>query len=126
VEDNPINQKVACAMLRRLGVRVEVADDGRKALAIFAQGGIDLVLMDVQMPVMDGYEATRSIRDLELARGWPRTPVLALTANAMAEDRDACLAAGMDDFIPKPIAKSALQAALDRWLGGQQPPPTPR
>ena len=115
VEDNLVNQKVARAMLERMGHRVLVAADGAKGLDAFAQGGIDLVLMDMQMPVMDGLEATRQLRRMEQDRGLPRTPVLALTANAMAEDRDACLAAGMDDFIAKPMNKAGLAAAVERW-----------
>jgi CheY-like chemotaxis protein len=68
------------------------------------------------MPIMDGYEATRRLRDYETEHTLPRTPVVALTANAMAEDRDACLAAGMDDFLPKPITKEELRSVVDRWL----------
>ena len=99
VDDNLIGQKVTGAMLARLGLQVQVVGNGVQALEVFAVGGIAIVLMDVQMPEMDGLEATRRLRALEAERGWPRTPVLALTANTMAEDRDACLAAGMDDFI---------------------------
>jgi CheY-like chemotaxis protein len=72
--------------------------------------------MDVQMPIMDGFEATRLLRDLEAERGWPRTPVLALTANTLDTDRNACLAAGMDDFVAKPMTKAGLRDALGRWV----------
>jgi len=116
VEDNLVNQKVARALLVGLGLEVLVAGDGREALETFAQGGIDLVLMDIRMPVMDGYEATRRLRDLEAQRNWPRTPVLAVSANSSAEDRDACRAAGMDDFIAKPMNKAGFSAALARWV----------
>ncbi len=121
VEDNRVNQKVAAGMLTKLGVATVLAADGQQALDAFAEGGLALVLMDIQMPVMDGHEATRRLRALELERGWPRTPVVALTANAMAEDREACLAAGMDDFIAKPFAKGDLVEALKRWGGYDGP-----
>ena len=116
VDDNLVGQKITGAMVTRLGLQVQVAGNGVQALEIFAQGGIAVVLMDIQMPEMDGLEATRRLRALEAAHGWPRTPVLALTANTMAEDRDACLAAGMDDFIARPASKAALTETLARWL----------
>jgi CheY-like chemotaxis protein len=116
VDDNLLGQKVTGATLAKLGLGVRAATDGQQALDIFAAGGIDLVLMDIQMPVMDGFEATRRLRALEAERAWPRTPVLALTANTMAADRDACLAAGMDDFIPRPVSKAGLKEALGRWV----------
>ncbi|HYN76198.1 MAG TPA: ATP-binding protein [Lamprocystis sp. (in: g-proteobacteria)] len=116
VDDNIVGQKVTGAMLARLGLKVQVAGNGRQALECYAQGGIAIVLMDVQMPGMDGLEATRRLRVLEAERAWPRTPVLALTANTMAEDRDACLTAGMDDFIARPASKAALTETLARWL----------
>ena len=115
VEDNLVNQKVAGAMLDRLGIGVAVAGDGERAVEIFGQGGIDMVLMDLQMPIMDGYEATRRLRDLESKRAWPRTPVIALTANTRDEDRNACIAVGMDDFISKPISKAELNQTVQRW-----------
>ncbi|WP_295426433.1 PAS domain-containing hybrid sensor histidine kinase/response regulator [uncultured Thiodictyon sp.] len=116
VEDNLVNQKVARGTLAGLGLEVLVADDGRQALEIFAQGGIDIVLMDIQMPVMDGYEATRRLRALEAERAWPRTPVLAVSANTSAEDRDRCLAADMDAFVAKPTNAAGFKAALVRWV----------
>jgi two-component system sensor histidine kinase/response regulator len=117
VEDNPINQAVASAMLRKLGVQLITAVNGREALdRILADSAIDLVFMDVQMPVMDGYEATRRLRALEQAGRRPRLPVVALTANAMTHDRKACAEAGMDDFISKPMTKNSLRAAITRWV----------
>jgi CheY-like chemotaxis protein len=110
-EDNPVNQKLALRLLSRMGYAAEVAGNGLEAVASVEGGSYDLVLMDVQMPEMDGLEATRQIR----AR-WPDSPlrIVAMTANAMAEDRDACLAAGMDDYVSKPIRVEALTAALVR------------
>ncbi|HYN76287.1 MAG TPA: response regulator [Lamprocystis sp. (in: g-proteobacteria)] len=117
-EDNPINQKVACGMLRKLGLTVEVADNGAQALEMIAQGTYDAVLMDVQMPVLDGFAATRDLRAWEHAGGRPRLPVIAMTANAMSGDRDQCLASGMDDYIPKPVKLAELHHTLARWVGG--------
>jgi PAS domain S-box-containing protein len=116
VEDNVVNQKVVLAMLTRMGLAVTVAGDGQKALEAFADGGVDLVLMDIQMPVMDGFEATRHLRALERERALARTPVIALTANAMSEERDLCLAAGMDDFIAKPLTRQGLRDVVARWI----------
>jgi CheY-like chemotaxis protein len=82
------------------------------------ESDIDIVFMDVQMPVMDGFEATRRLRALEAEQKRTRLPVIALTANAMTHDRQACLAAGMDDFVSKPVTKQALRGAIDRMLGG--------
>ncbi len=126
VEDNPVNQTVAAGMLRTLGHRVEMAADGREALAALARSRPDAILMDCQMPVMDGLEASREIRRLEQDGGGPgRVPIIALTAAAFAEDRDRCLAAGMDDYLAKPFELAALEAVLARWLPGDGPGPTP-
>ena len=114
-EDNLINQKVACGMLRKLGLTVEVADNGAAALDLIAAGSYDLVLMDVQMPVMDGFATTRALRERERQLGAPRLPVIAMTANAMAGDRELCLAAGMDDYLPKPVKLAELHRLLDHW-----------
>ncbi len=91
-------------------------DVSQLALDILESEEVDLVLMDVRMPVMDGLEATRRLRQRELELGLDRIPIMALTANAMPEDRDACLAEGMDDFIPKPINRKHLLDVLGRWL----------
>ena len=111
-EDNPINQKLAVTLLAREGHRVSVVDDGEAAVIAVAQGHFDLVLMDMQMPRMSGLEATRQIRADEAIRQAGRIPILALTANAYDEDRDACLAAGMDAFISKPIRRDTLFATI--------------
>jgi PAS domain S-box-containing protein len=110
-EDNMINQVVAVSLLAHLGCTVDVASDGREAVRRWSDGAYDLILMDCQMPEMDGLEATRVIRSAEA--GGTRIPIVALTANAMAEDRAACLAAGMDDHIPKPVTEQALVNALN-------------
>lgn len=112
-EDNAVNQRVATAMLERLGHRVTLAVNGSEAVAKWREGKFDLVLMDVQMPELDGFEATRSIRDYEL-NGKPRTPIIAMTAHAMTGDRERCLEAGMDDYVSKPVRREALDAAIAR------------
>lgn len=116
VEDNQTNQKVAGLMLRKLGCTVEVAEDGQTALDLLASNTFDLVLMDCQMPVMDGFEATRHIRQSSHERFNPQIPVIAMTANAMHGDRDRCLQAGMDDYLSKPIVHATLIDMLNRWL----------
>ena len=118
VEDNPVNQKMATLLLHKAGLEFEVAGDGEQALAALRKSTFDLILMDCQMPVMDGFEATRRIRAAEAERGG-HIPILALTANTMEGDRETCLAAGMDAFIGKPFTAEALITALDRWLDGQ-------
>jgi len=112
VEDNPINQEVAGELLRTTGLLVDVAGDGQQALQALQAQAYDLVLMDVQMPVMDGLAATRAIRD----QHGNALPVVAMTANAFGEDRAACLAAGMNDHVAKPVDPAALYATLLRWL----------
>jgi PAS domain S-box-containing protein len=114
-EDNPVNQEVASAMLEVVGLTVDVVGDGAQAVAAVLAGHYDLVLMDMQMPLMDGLTATRAIR----ASGVPgvdRLPIIAMTANAFSEDRQSCLAAGMDDHVAKPVHAEALYATLLRWL----------
>lgn len=120
VEDNPINQKVATQLLRRVGCAVDVADHGGQAVEKFQIHHYDLILMDVQMPVMDGFEATAQIRRMEA--GGRRTTIIAMTANAMAGDRDRCIEAGMDDYLPKPVKPSELSSLLKRWLAGRTEP----
>ena len=117
VEDNPTNRKVASGMLRKQGVGFECAHNGREALDLIESGARpDLVLMDCQMPVMDGFEATRRIRALEAGRGGTRVPIVALTAGAFSEDRERCIEAGMDDFLAKPLNLRDFQAMLEKWL----------
>lgn len=115
VEDNAVNQMVAQAMLDSLGCVVQVAADGMQALAALAAEKFDLVLMDCQMPNMDGFEAVRRLREMEQGSGG-RIPVIALTANALTGDRERCLAAGMDDHLGKPIVRAQLQRCLGTWL----------
>ncbi|MDR3620583.1 MAG: response regulator [Paludisphaera borealis] len=116
VEDNPVNQKVASAMLEQLGHRVTIADDGRAGVEAYLAGSFDLVLMDIQMPEMDGFEALASIRDVDDGRGG-RTPVVALTAHSMPRDQERCLEAGFDGYLSKPIRRDELEA-LATSLGG--------
>jgi two-component system, sensor histidine kinase and response regulator len=121
VEDNPVNQKVAANMIEKLGYRVNVAANGREAVESLSRIPYDLVFMDSQMPEMDGFEATRVIRNQEESLRQtcdrpPHVPIIAMTANAMQEDRDRCQAAGMDDFLSKPITSNSLAAVLNRWL----------
>ena len=111
-EDNRVNQKVALKLLERLGYRADVAENGLEVVAALARRQYDIILMDVQMPDMDGLEATRRVRDLP-EDVQPR--IIAMTANATQEDRAACFAAGMDDFLSKPVVAAQLAAALDRW-----------
>jgi CheY-like chemotaxis protein/HPt (histidine-containing phosphotransfer) domain-containing protein len=116
-EDNQTNRKVIVAMLERLGLAVDLAENGQEALDWIMQGRPpDLVLMDVQMPVMDGQEATWRIRRWEQSAGRSPVPIVALTASAFEEDRQRCLAAGMNDFLSKPIDLEALRVVLDQWL----------
>ena len=116
VEDNLVNQKVAIRLLERQGYTVTLAEDGLQAITAFADQTFDGVLMDLQMPGMNGLEATRRIREMEQARGGERIPIIAMTANAMAGDREACLEAGMDDYIAKPFNAKELTAKLDMWF----------
>jgi CheY-like chemotaxis protein/HPt (histidine-containing phosphotransfer) domain-containing protein len=113
-EDNAVNQKLALQMLRKMGYRADMAGNGLEVLQALERQPYDVVLMDVQMPEMDGLEATRHIRQLDPA-GFNQPRIIAMTANAMQGDREACLAAGMDDYISKPIKVPELQAALERW-----------
>ncbi len=120
-EDNLVNQRVAERMLAKLGIEADVATSGLEALDALLGVSYDLVLMDCQMPEMDGFEASRRIRERE--RGSRRLPIVAMTANAMVGDRERCLEAGMDDYIPKPVRMDDLRRALARWLPvGALPP----
>jgi len=115
-EDNPVNQKLALVLLQRRGYQVEVASNGAEAVAAWQRGGYALILMDMQMPEMGGIEATEIIRASESKAGMPRTPIIAMTANAMDEDRERCLDAGMDDYLSKPINADKLFRCLAQWL----------
>jgi len=122
VDDNMVNLRVAQAMLRKLGVEANAAENGLEATqAATAAERPDLILMDVQMPLMDGLEATRRIRAWEQANNQPRLVIVALTAGAFAEDYEHCIAAGMDDFLAKPINHDQLQQLLGKWLGSERP-----
>ena len=118
-EDNPVNQDVVRHMLGMLGCRVELAENGHEAVTAAQRGGFDLIFMDCQMPQMDGFAATKLIRLHEAAQGLGRLPVVALTANAVAGDRERCLAAGMDDYLSKPFIITQLSGVLQHWLPGK-------
>jgi CheY-like chemotaxis protein/HPt (histidine-containing phosphotransfer) domain-containing protein len=127
-EDNAVNRLVAVRMLERLGCQVEVTTNGREAVAALAHCSYDLVLMDCQMPEMDGFAATRMIRQRQAQAAQVRMPIIAITAHAMKGDREQCLAAGMDDYLSKPFTLEQLQAVLQRWLAPEavlQPTPEP-
>nr|WP_282448204.1 ATP-binding protein [Marinobacter goseongensis] len=112
VEDNQVNQLVASSLLRKLGHTVDLAENGKRALQAMENRTYDMVLMDCQMPVMDGYEATRQIRENP---AWKTLPVIAVTANVMQGDRENCLASGMNDYITKPYNRNDLKAVIERW-----------
>lgn len=116
VEDNPVNLLVAQKLIGQMDLICESAGDGERALERMAAGNLDLVLMDCQMPVKDGYSATREWRQYETAHNLSRLPIIAMTANAMAGDRQKCLDAGMDDYLSKPVDRGQLEDMLRRWL----------
>ncbi|MDZ3990526.1 Signal transduction histidine-protein kinase BarA [Pseudomonas sp. Teo4] len=113
VEDNPVNQLVAKGMLAKLGCQVQLATQGAEALEMLEDDDFDMVLMDCNMPVMDGYEASRRIRQ---SGRWPELPIVALTANAMPEERERCRAAGMNDYLAKPFRREELLALIEHWV----------
>jgi PAS domain S-box-containing protein len=119
VEDNPANQKVAVSQLKQLGYAVDVAENGREAIEMLGKSPYDLILMDVNMPEMDGYTATKAIRRAEITTG-RHIPIVAMTANAMSGDRDTCIAAGMDDYLSKPTRRETLRDMLQKWLPNEQ------
>ncbi len=120
-EDNRVNQKVAIKLLEKMGHRVTAVSNGEEAVKALEEGSFDLVLMDIQMPVMDGFASTAMIRSNAAAGVHPRIPIIAMTAHAMRGDRERCLANGMDDYISKPVQPSSLLEIVERWL-----PETPR
>ncbi|VVP57622.1 Signal transduction histidine-protein kinase BarA [Pseudomonas fluorescens] len=113
MEDNPVNRTVVEAMLRSLGFEVSIATDGAEAIRSAESLIFTAILMDCRLPVIDGYEATRQIRQLP---GCADLPIIALTANALQGDREACLAAGMNDYLAKPFKRTDLQQILQRWV----------
>ena len=119
-EDNIVNQKVAQRLIEKMGHTVVVVENGRRAVEAATQGRFDLILMDVQMPEMDGFEATAQIRKAErempcpAGQAAPHVPIVAMTAHAMSGDRDQCLGAGMDDYISKPISIQAVTQTIER------------
>jgi len=113
-EDNTVNQKVAASMLKRMGHQPTLVANGNEAVKKWSETPFDLILMDVQMPGVDGFEAARRIRNQELAAE-TRTPIIAMTARAMSGDRERCIAAGMDDYVSKPVTMEALKRALARY-----------
>ena len=117
VEDNPVNQMVAQKMLEKIGLKATLANNGVEALQCLEQQTFDLVLMDCQMPEMDGFDATREIRKLELKTPQQKPlPIIAMTANVMSGDRERCLETGMDDYIGKPVQRDQLATVLRKWL----------
>ncbi|QWV95042.1 response regulator [Geomonas oryzisoli] len=112
-EDDPTIRQMMVTLLRRLDHDCEGVDNGRKAVEMWEQDGFDFIFMDVQMPIMDGLSATRTIREREAARGG-HVPIIALTAHAMEEDKQQCLAAGMDDYLSKPIDLDLLFSLLEK------------
>jgi CheY-like chemotaxis protein len=118
VEDNPVNQMVAKGMLHKMGCEVLLANHGGEALECLAREPIDLVLMDCNMPVMDGYEASRQIRQNPQ---WLHLPIIALTANAMLDERENCIAAGMNDYLAKPFRMEQLDLMVQQWLPSGRP-----
>jgi CheY-like chemotaxis protein len=116
VEDNPINRLVGVELLERLGVQFAAAENGVEALEMFDAGPFDLVLMDCLMPRLDGFATTRRWRERERMEGRPRTPIVAVSANSTAEDRERCLASGMDGFLGKPMHLHGLTEVIARYL----------
>lgn len=121
MEDAEINRELARLLLQREGFAVDEAENGRQALDMLESVPYDLVLMDCMMPVMDGFEAIARLREREAATGAERTPVIALTANAVEGDRERCLAAGMDDYLSKPYTAAQFRAAVARWARVAEP-----
>jgi signal transduction histidine kinase/CheY-like chemotaxis protein/HPt (histidine-containing phosphotransfer) domain-containing protein len=121
VEDNPVNQRVFTRQLETLGLKVDIRGDGADGVEARCNGGYDVILMDCQLPTMDGFEATRQIRAWEAQQDAKRVPIVAVTAHVMAGDAEACFQAGMDDYLPKPFDLAKLQQVLARWLPEAEP-----
>jgi len=119
VEDNAVNAFISAASLESMGVASVHAVDGTEAVDLYRRRRFDAALMDCEMPVMDGFAATRLIREFEARTGSRRTPIIALTANALTGDREHCLAQGMDDYLSKPIELRQLSALVAKWLGSE-------
>ena len=117
MEDNPVNQKVLNAILKKKNYQTQTANNGEEALKCLDKGSFDLILMDCQMPVMDGFEASRKIRERKSKYGYP--PIIAVTANAMSEDRERCIEAGMNDYLTKPVDRYKLYTTIEEWLSYQ-------
>ena len=117
VEDNPLNQKVVTFHLKKKNYDVIAADNGREAINVFKNGGIDLILMDIMLPEMNGFETTQAIREHELSLGINKIPIIALTANTLDNDKEKCLNAGMDDYLPKPFTPNDLYRVIDKATG---------
>jgi CheY-like chemotaxis protein len=115
-EDNAVNQQVALGILRRMGAHADAVASGIEAIEALRQAPYDIVLMDVQMPEMDGLEATQHIRQEETEANKPHIPIIAMTAHALQSDRDRCLAVGMDDYVAKPVNPQELYSVLEKWL----------
>lgn len=120
VDDNNVNQKVAGNFLQKLGVTVEYSDNGKDALEVINQQDYDLVFMDCHMPVMDGYQATESVRQWEVRNNLPRMPIIAMTANVLPDDKESCFDAGMDDYLAKPIQLKNMIDVMSKWLPSAQ------
>ncbi len=115
VEDNLVNRKLCHAMLTKLGCNVTFAEDGLQMIETFAPDTYDVMLVDMQLPHMDGCAATEHVRKIEKERGYLRTPIVAMTANVLSEDRNRCMEAGMDDFLAKPLSQANLRSAIAKW-----------
>ncbi len=120
-DDNAVNRMLACKLLEKLGCSVEVACDGREAFELWRSGDFDIVFMDCQMPELDGYRAAQMIREYESKHNWERTPVIAMTAQAMPGDRERCFQAGMDDYVSKPAKLETVELMLERWRRSAKP-----
>lgn len=116
VDDYAINQELTCEMMEMMGCNVDVAEDGMVALEKYNENPYDVIMMDVQMPELDGYEVTKKIREIEAKSGKKRTAIIAITANAMQGDAEKCLSAGMDDYISKPLRGEHLEKVLTKYL----------